>query len=583
MGPRGHEVEGSLFGLGTEEKVRRIRFRRTFSSDEVLSPRRCVNINSEVSVAESRAQTASSSKPIRAPRGPQISCKGWQQEAALRLLMNSADPAIADYPERLMVSGGVGKLARDWQAFHAITKSLQTIDGDETLVIDDGQPGPILETNVDVPPVLVVNSTPPAANWMFTGPSSALPEAYEALRAAARRHFGGSLAGRLLVAAGMGGGIGGALPLTSTLNGAAFLGIDADVERIKRRVKTGYCEVMVNNLDEALRILKNAVRKREPASVGLIANPAELVPELARRGVLPDLLTDQTYADEPCVPPGLTVAQALELSEKDPRAYVQKGLDSIAAQGRALLELQKMGTFLFGFGNEQEFAPSEAYAGPPAFISEYLTREVAPGRGPLTIVALSGDLGDLARIDELFPSLFPDSDLQRWVAIARKHPSLGLPARSCWIAPDEATKLGTAINDLVARGTIKAPVVMGRSIRQNRSRGPLGNHPASQARGGIGEILRSPQRPQNDKQSSSKAAGALADWPALAQVLNATAGASWLSLVAASPSEGYREQIAAFALVIDGQPKTPDRIARVFAKDFAAHGLLLPPPNQDPR
>jgi len=519
-------------------------------------------------VADSRVQAANPYNPIRAPRGPQLSCKGWPQEAALRLLMNSVDPAVAEHPEKLIASGGIGKPARDWQAFHAIAKFLQAIEDDETLVIKDGEQGPILKTNPEVPRVLVVNSASPPADWMFTGPSSALPEAYGALRATARRHFGGSLAGRLVVAAGMGGGMGGALAVAATLNGAAFLGMDADVELIKRRVKTGYCEVMVNSLDEALRILKNAVRKREPASVGVIANPAELVPELARRGVLPDLFTDQTYADEPHVPGGLWPVQALELSEKDPRAYVQKVLDSIAEQARGTLELQKMGTFLFVFGNEQEFATREAYAEPPVFISDDLAAE-EPRGGALRIIALSGDSGDLARIDELFTSLFPDSELQRWLAIARKHPSPGLPARSCWISADDASRLGDAINNLVARGTIKAPAAMGRSSRRTRDRGAPRRQPSTQRT--IGEIPRWPQSQENEKQSSGAQAQSLTDWPAFAQVFKAAAGASWLSLLAAPEGKEYQEQIMAFAVVIDGQPKTAERIERLFVKDFISH------------
>ena len=511
-------------------------------------------------MAESRAQAASSYKPIRAPRGPQLSCKGWQQEAALRLLMNSADPAVAEHPEELIVSGGIGKLARDWQAFHTIAKSLQTLEDDETLLIHDGEPGPILKTNPDVPRVLVVNSgfPPPsrvrmAADWMFTGPASALPEAYEALRAATRKHFGGSLAGRLVVSAGM-GGIGGALALAATLNGAAFLGIDADVELIKRRVKTGYCEVMVNNLDEALRILKNAVRKREPASVGLIANPAELVTELARRGVLPDLLTDQTYADEPYVPPGLTVAQALELREKDPRAYVKKALDSIATIGRGMVELKKMGADIFEFGNGMRAqASAHGVAGADEiadFISEYLLTDSAQGCGLVTVVALSGDSGDLARVDDLFPSLFPESELQRWIPIARRHPSPGLPARSCWISAGDASKLGAAINDLVAGGAVKAPVVMGRSIPQSRATNLLGSQPPAQAA------------------NSLAASQALADSPELRARLDAARGLSWLSVHASSGANEGGERSAAF-VVIDGSAKTKERIELLFAKDFA--------------
>ena len=532
-------------------------------------------------MAESRVQAANPYKPMRAPRGPQLSCKGWQQEAALRLLMNSVDPAVAEHPEELIVSSGIGKLARDWQAFHAIAKSLQAIEDDETLVIHDGESGPILETNLDVPRVLVVNSAfpPPARNegspaseraapkqaarmaarmaadWMFTGPASELPEAYEILRAAAHEHFGGSLRGRLVVAAGM-GGMGGALALAATLNSGAFLGIDADAARIKRYVKTGYCEVMVNNLDEALRILKNAVRKRAPASVGLISNPAELIPALAHRGVLPDLLTALTFADETYLPPSLTVAQALEWSDKDPRAYVKACLDSIAANAGAMAELKKAGAvILFELGNEiraRAFAPGVADAYESAVFTSEFVPDSAPSRVLLTIVALSGDAGDLARIDDLFPSLFPDSELPLWVAIARRHPSPGLPARSCWMGGDDASKLGVAINDLVAAGAIKTPVAMGRSIRQSRARNLLGSyHPLAQAA------------------NSGTAGEALADSPELRALLNAGKGASWLSVHASGGADEGGERSAAF-VVADGSPKTSERIERLFAKDFAS-------------
>jgi len=525
-------------------------------------------------VAESRAQAAHPYKPIRAPRGLALSCKGWQQEAALRLLMNSVDPSVAEHPEELMVSGDVGKLARDWETFHDIVKSLQALEGDETLVIHDGEPAPILKTQADAPRVLVVNSsllarssspsqaapssesgdavparaTRLAADWMFTGPASALPEAYEALRAAARKHFGGSLAGRLVVAAGM-GGMGGALALAATLNCAAFLGIDADAGLIKRRVKAGYCEVMVNHLDEALRILKNAVRKREPASVGLIAHPAELIPALARRGVLPDLLTDQTYADEPYVPPGLTPAQAVEWSERDPRAYVKKVLESIATQTRAMIELKEMGAVVFESGNGMRGQASACRVADapemPDLVAEYLLPDVAQARGRLTVVALSGDSGDLKRVDDLFQTLFPDGELPEWIAIARKHPSPGLPARSCWIAASEAIRLGAAINDLVARGEIKAPVAMGRSFRQ-RDRDPR------------------PAQPLAQPASSHVLAQAIPDWPELAALLHAASGASWLSVQATAESAEGREPSAAF-VVIDGKPQTAEHVGRLFA------------------
>jgi urocanate hydratase len=535
----------------------------------------CANINRGVFVAESRTQAALSYRPIRAPRGLQLSCKGWQQESALRLLMNSADPAIAEHPQELIVSGGIGKLARDWQAFHAIEESLRALHNDETLVLQDGAPGTILKTNPEVPRVLLVNPLVPssgnarsstgkgqtqqpparmAADWMFTGPASALPEACQVFRAAARKHFGGSLAGRLVVAAGM-GGMGGAQALAVTLNGGAFLGIDADIAAIKRRVKGGYCEVMVNNLDEALRILKNAVRKREPASVGLIGNVAEVLPEFVRRGVLPDLLTDETPADDPSsyIPQALTVAQAAELREQDPHACRERALDSIAAQVRAMLELRKMGAVVFEFGNGiRAQASARGVAGSdaiPDFISEYLHPDLEQGCGLVTFVALSGDSGDIGRVDNLFSSLFPGSELQRWIPIARRHPSPGLPARSCWISADDASKLGAAINDLVARGEINAPVAMGRSIRQSRSWNLLGS--------------------QAPAQSADSSAGgqALGDSPEFAALLDAARGAAWLSVHASTGADECRGRTAAFA-VLDGSPKTSERIERVFSNHF---------------
>jgi urocanate hydratase len=508
-------------------------------------------------MAESQTQSASFYNPIRAPRGATLSCKGWQQEAALRLLMNSLDPAIAEHPEELVVSGGIGKLARDWPAFRAIVNSLQTVEHDETLIIHCGEPGPVLKTNPEAPRVLAINpaSAHPSrmpANWMFTGPSSALPETYEVLRFAARKHFGGSLAGRLVAAGGM-GGMGGAQPLAASLNGAAFLGVDADADRIKRRVKTGYCEVMVNDLDEALRILKNAVRKREPASVGLIGNASELLPEFVRRGVLPDLLTDQTPADDPLayIPQGLTATQAGELREQDPRAYRERALDSIATHVRAMLELRKTGAVVFEFGNgirAQAAARgvSSAYE-IPDFVSEYLQPDLAQGRGPLTIVALSGDPDDIAQVDALFPELFPDSDLRQWSAIARRYPSPGLPTRSFWMTPSEAIKLSTAINDLVARGKIRTPAAIGLSIRPKRSSvGP--------------NALR-----ETGNSNSAVPSQTPADWPGLPALLEAARGAAWFSAAEiAGPTEAT-EQGLSFIVVADGKPDTARCIPRLFA------------------
>jgi urocanate hydratase len=530
----------------------------------------------ESAVAESHTEAAVSYKPMRAPRGVELSCKGWPQEAALRMLLNSMDAGVAERPGELIVSSGMGKLAKDWPAFHAIVGSLRALEADETLVIQAGEPGPIQKSQIDAPRVVLVNpsfsaprqdsdsaeaedatlkqTTRIAADWMFTGPASALPEAHQVFRAAARKHFGGSLAGRLVVAGGM-GAMGGAQALAATLNGAAFLGIDADAERIKRRLKAGYCEVMVNSLDEALRVLKNAVRKRQPASVGLIANASELIPELASRGVLPDLLTDQTPAHDPSsyIPEGFAVfgregAQAAELRRRDPHAYREKALDSIATQVRGMLELRKMGAVVFEFGNglcEQALARGVAEACEiPDFISEYLLPELRQGHGLLTMVALSGDAADLARVDALFAELFPNSELGEWVAVARRRASAGLPARNCWIGAPEAIKLSTAINGLVGRGEIKAPVAIGRSMRQMNLRHSRGIPKLDLA--------------QNDNQASEVAA-----------LVHAASGASWLSIEEIATSGKRRAQISSVAVVADGKPMTAEHMESLFAKDFA--------------
>jgi urocanate hydratase len=537
-------------------------------------------------MAPLRTERAISATPIRAPRGAAISCKGWPQEAALRLFMNSADPAVAEDAEHLIPSGGVGKLARDGQAFHAIVETLQKLEEDQTLLIRCGQAA-TLETREDAPRVIVMNTELPetwrgapspemrleapgqarlyAADWMYTGPASALPEAFQVFRAAARKHFGGSLAGRLVVAAGM-GGIGGAQALAATLNGGAFLGIDADASRIKRREKAGFCEVMVNNLDEALRVLKNAVRKREPASVGLIGNAAEILPELARRGVLPDLLTDQTPAGDlsgAYIPRGFAPADAPEMQQSDPRAYRERALDSIAAQVRAMLELKKLGAIVFEFGNgicAQALARGVAEAGEiPDFVSEYLLPDLAQGRGLLTVVPLSGDPGDLAQVDAACLELFPRSELREWISAARKHPSPGLPARSLWMTAAEAAKLAAAINGLAGNGAIKTPVALGRSMRLAASAKP------------VASIL-----------SQSSNTGAMADGkaiadspPAVAALMQAALGACWVGLQAASGPGQLQTPSLCFAFVADGTRASHGRIGRVFAGDFAAAAPLF--------
>jgi urocanate hydratase len=354
------------------------------------------------------------------------------------------------------------------------------------------------------------------------------------------------------------GGMGGAQPLAATLKGAAFLGIDADADRIKRRVKSGYCEVMINHLGEALRILKNAIRKREPASVGLIGNASELLPEFVSRGVVPDLLTDQTPADDPFayIPQGLTLAEAAEVRERDPEAYRERALDSMAVQLRALLELKGMGSIVFEFGNgtrAQAFARGVADSNEiPDFASEYLEADLARGCGVVTFVALSGDRDDLDRVDGLFPELFPDSELREWIGIARKRAAPGLPARSCWMAPHEAVKLGMAINDLVAHGQIKAPVAIAGSIRQGLAQGAIASEGAAQPANSL-----APTR-------------VIADWPGLPTLLQAAAGAAWASIPAAGRADEMTSRSSGFIVVADGQPLTAEHMKRLFANGFAA-------------
>jgi len=349
-------------------------------------------------VAKLVVDEATGYQPVRAPRGAAISCKSWQQEGALRMLMNNLDPEVAEKPEELIIYGGRGKAARNWKCFHAIVASLRALENDETLLVQSGKPVGIFRTHSYAPRVLIANSNlvghwsdwthfdeldraglmmygqMTAGSWIYIGTQGILQGTYETFAAAGRKHFVGDLAGKLIASGGM-GGMGGAQPLAATLNGAAFLGIDVDPERIKRRVKTGYCDVMVNDLDEALRILKNAVRKREATSVGLVGNCADVVPELARRGVVPDLLTDQTSAHDPVggyIPQGLDVAQAAELRNADPVAYRKRALESIGKHVEGMLALQKLGSVTFDYGNNiRTFAYEQGVKTPTTFRVSY--------------------------------------------------------------------------------------------------------------------------------------------------------------------------------------------------------------------
>jgi urocanate hydratase len=528
-------------------------------------------------MADSTIETPTTRATIRAPRGSALSCKGWQQEAALRMLMNNLDPEVAERPTDLVVYGGSGKAARNWACYDAIVTSLRALENDETLLVQSGKPVGIFRTHEYAPRVLIANANlvghwnnwekfgeldragltmygqMTAGSWIYIGTQGILQGTYETFAAAARKHFGGDLVGKLVVSGGM-GGMGGAQPLAATLNGAAFLGIDVDPERIKRRVKTGYCDVMVNDLDESLRILKNAVRKKEPASVGLVGNCADLIPALAKRGIVPDLLTDQTSGHDPLngyVPQGLDVAAAAELRQRDPDEYRRRALDSIAAHVRGMLDLQKLGAVTFDYGNNirtfaYEHGVKDAYDF-PGFVPEYIRPLFCEGRGPFRWVALSGEPSDIHRTDQLVLEMFPENEmLTRWIRLAQKRVRFqGLPARICWLGYGERAKFGLALNDLVARGELKAPIVIGRDHLD------------------CGSVA----SPYRETEAMRDGSDAVADWPFLNAMLNTASGASWVSIHnGGGVGIGY-SQHAGQVVVADGTPEMAARIERVLTND----------------
>ncbi|HXW62282.1 MAG TPA: urocanate hydratase [Candidatus Acidoferrales bacterium] len=516
-------------------------------------------------------------QPVRAPRGTTLSCKSWQQEGALRMLMNNLDPEVAEKPEDLIVYGGRGRAARNWRCFHAIVASLRALEDDETLLVQSGKPVGTFRTHSYAPRVLIANSNlvghwsdwkhfdeldraglmmygqMTAGSWIYIGTQGILQGTYETFASAGRQHFGGDLSGKLIASGGM-GGMGGAQPLAATLNGAAFLGIDVDPERIKRRVKTGYCDVMVNNLDEALRILKNAVRRREATSVGLVGNCADVIPELARRGIVPDLLTDQTSAHDPVggyIPQGLDIAQAAELRKADSQTYRRRALESIARHVEGLLALQKLGAVTFDYGNNiRTFAYEQGVTNAydfPGFVPAFIRPLFCEGRGPFRWAALSGEASDIYRTDRLVIEMFPEDEiLRRWIALAEKRVRFqGLPARICWLGFGERAQFGLALNELVARGELKAPIVIGRDHLDCGS-------------------VASPFRETEGMRDGSDA---VADWPLLNALLNAASGASWVSIHnGGGVGIGYSLH-AGQVLVADGTKEMTPRIERVLTND----------------
>ena len=528
-------------------------------------------------ISKPASDSSLSKGPFRAARDPQISCKGWHQEAALRMLMNNLDPEVAEKPEDLIVYGGTGRAARNWECFHAIVRSLRELGADETLLVQSGKPVAIFRTHEYAPRVLLCNSNlvghwnnwsqfheldraglmmygqMTAGSWIYIGTQGILQGTFETFAAAAKKHFGGDLAGKLVVSGGM-GGMGGAQPLAATMNGAAFLGIEVDPERIKRRVKTGYCDVMVTHLDEALRILKNAVRKREATSVGLIGNCADLIPEMARRGVVPDLLTDQTSAHDPLggyVPNGIALEAALELRAKDPDEYKRRSLAAIAQHVQGMLDLQKLGAVTFDYGNNiRTFAFEQGVKNAydfPGFVPAYIRPLFCEGKGPFRWAALSGETSDIARADQLVLEMFPENEhLVRWIKLAQKRVKFqGLPSRICWLGYGERDKFGLALNDLVARGELKAPIVIGRDHLD------------------CGSVA----SPFRETEAMLDGSDAIADWPLLNALVNTASGASWVSIHnGGGVGIGY-SQHSGQVTVADGTNEMAARIERVLTND----------------
>jgi urocanate hydratase len=518
-----------------------------------------------------------SSRIVRAPRGAKLNCKGWHQEAALRCLMNNLDPEVAERPEDLVVYGGTGKAARNWAAFDAIVRELQQLEMDETLLVQSGKPVAVFRTHEYAPRVLIANSNlvgawatwenfhelerrglmmygqMTAGSWIYIGTQGIVQGTFETFAAMADRHFNGSLTGKLLVSGGM-GGMGGAQPLAATLCGAVFLGIDVDEARIQRRIDKGYCDRVVHSLDEALALCEEARRTGNALSVGLVGNCAEVLPEIVRRGIEVDAITDQTSAHDPLngyVPEGLSLAEAEELRRLDPRAYVVRALQSMARHVEAMLALKRAGAVAFDYGNnirKQAFDAgcTDAFE-IPGFVPEYIRPLFCEGKGPFRWVALSGDAEDIRKTDDLALELFPeDKTLNRWLTLARNRVQFqGLPARICWLGYGERAEMGERINDLVKRNELKAPVAIGRDHLDTGS-------------------VASPFRETEGMKDGSDA---VADWPILNALLNTASGASWVSFHhGGGVGIGYSLH-AGQVSVADGTDEAARRLNRVLTND----------------
>ncbi|HEX5692452.1 MAG TPA: urocanate hydratase, partial [Roseiflexaceae bacterium] len=514
---------------------------------------------------------------IQAPRGRELSCKGWPQEAALRMLMNNLDPDVAEDPDHLIVYGGTGKAARNWQCYDAIVKALRELESDETLLIQSGKPVGVMRTHPWSPRVLLANSLlvpkwatwdefrrlealgltmygqMTAGSWIYIGTQGILQGTYETLAECARQHFGGTLRGRWVLTAGL-GGMGGAQPLAVTMNDGVALVVEIDKHRIERRLATRYLDVAVDTLEEAMTQVEAAVAEGRPLSIGLLGNVAEILPELVVRGTVPDIVTDQTSAHDPLngyLPAGMSLEEALRLRERDPQEYVRRSTDSMARHVEAILAMQSRGAIAFDYGNNLRGQALEAGVANafdyPGFVPAFIRPLFCEGKGPFRWAALSGDPADIERTDRAILELFPENEaLRRWITKAEAQIAYqGLPARICWLGYGERDRAGLLFNDLVRRGEVSAPIVIGRDHLDAGS-------------------VASPNRETEAMRDGSDAIG---DWPILNALLNTAAGATWVSVHhGGGVGIGYSLH-AGMVIVADGTDDADTRLERVLTCD----------------
>ncbi len=515
-------------------------------------------------------------RTVRAPRGTQLTCKSWLTEAVYRMIQNNLDPEVAENPQNLVVYGGRGQAARNWEAFDAILDALRALENDETLLVQSGKPVAVFKSHADAPRVLIANSNlvphwatqehfdelakkglimfgqMTAGSWIYIGTQGILQGTYETLGSLAHQRGWNSLQGKLVLTAGL-GGMGGAQPLAITMNGGVGVVVEVDPERARRRQEIGYVDVVVDTLEEAMTMADEARQDGKPLSIGLIGNAAEIYSEMAARGVIPDVVTDQTPAHDVLmyVPAGLSVDEADKLRQTDPHAYEQRSMQSMAQHIEAMLEFQRKGAEVFDYGNNlrqraYDYGVKDAFAF-PGFVPAYIRPLFCEGKGPFRWVALSGDPDDIYRTDEAVMELFPeDEHLHRWLRMAReKVPFQGLPSRICWLGYGERAKAGLKFNEMVASGVLKAPIVIGRDHLDAGS-------------------VASPNR---ETEGMADGSDAVSDWPILNALINTAGGATWVSFHHGGGVGIGFSQHAGMVIVADGTPEAAVRLERVLTTD----------------